>query len=126
MKRTHHCNELRPNHVGQTVTLAGWVHSKRDLGGVVLLDIRDREGRTQAGVDPQDVPADLGERAAGPHAEREVALTGRVRPRPEGTANPKTSPGQVQDDLDAVAPVFYNVFRWYQPRNGRYLTPDPM
>jgi len=96
MKRTHHCNELRPAHAGQTVTLSGWVHSRRDLGGVIFLDIRDREGRTQAVFDPSDLPAETFERAAALRSECVVSVTGRVRQRPAGTDNPKIETGQVE------------------------------
>jgi aspartyl-tRNA synthetase len=96
MKRTHHCNELRPAHVGQTVTLCGWVHSRRDLGGVVFIDVRDREGRTQTVFDPSDLPRDLFEQAAALRSECVIAVTGRVRHRPPGTDNPKIATGEVE------------------------------
>ncbi len=96
MKRTHHCNELRPAHVGQTVTLAGWVHSRRDLGGLIFIDIRDREGRTQTVFDPSALPADLFARAAGLRSECVINVTGVVRNRPGGTQNTKIATGEVE------------------------------
>jgi aspartyl-tRNA synthetase len=96
MKRTHHCNELRPAHIGQTVTLSGWVHSRRDLGGLIFLDIRDREGRTQSVFDPSDLPKEVFERASGLRSESVVSVTGKVRQRPEGTNNPKIPTGEVE------------------------------
>ncbi|MCP5515958.1 MAG: aspartate--tRNA ligase [Verrucomicrobiales bacterium] len=96
MKRTHHCNELRPDHLGRTVTLTGWVHSKRDLGGVIFIDIRDREGRTQTVFDPQEVPQELCDRAAALRSESVIEVTGLVRQRPDGTVNPKIPTGQVE------------------------------
>jgi aspartyl-tRNA synthetase len=96
MKRTHHCNELRPAHIGQTVTLAGWVHSRRDLGGLIFIDIRDREGRTQTVFDPSDLPKDLFERAAGLRSESVISVTGKVRQRPAGTNNAKIATGEVE------------------------------
>ncbi|HVR37166.1 MAG TPA: aspartate--tRNA ligase [Methylomirabilota bacterium] len=96
MKRTHHCNELRPAHIGQTITLCGWVHSRRDLGGVLFIDVRDREGRTQTVFDPSDLPRELFDSAASLHSESVVAVTGKVRQRPEGTNNPRIATGEVE------------------------------
>jgi aspartyl-tRNA synthetase len=96
MKRTHHCNELRPAHVGQTVTLMGWVHSRRDLGGLIFIDVRDREGRTQSVFDPSDLPKELFERAASLRSECVVSITGKVRQRPTGTNNSKIPTGEVE------------------------------
>src|SRR6185503_3932868 len=96
MKRTHHCNELRPEHIGQTATLAGWVHSRRDLGGVIFIDVRDREGRTQSVFDPSDLPAELFEQASKLRSECVISVTGKVRKRPEGTTNSKIATGEVE------------------------------
>ena len=96
MKRTHHCNELRPAHIGQTVTLSCWVHSRRDLGGLIFIDIRDREGRTQTVFDPSDLPKELFDRAAGLRSECVISVTGKVRHRPDGTNNSKIVTGEVE------------------------------
>src|SRR5436309_1311758 len=96
MTRTHHCNELRPAHVGQIVTLAGWVHSRRDLGGLIFIDVRDREGRTQTVFDPSDLPKETFDQAAALRSECVVLITGKVRPRPAGTTNPKIATGEVE------------------------------
>src|SRR5437588_2507821 len=96
MKRTHHCNELRTAHIGQTVTLDGWVPSRRDLGGLIFIDVRDREGRTQSVFDPSDLPKDIFERAAALRSECVISITGKVRPRPAGTNNSKIPTGEVE------------------------------
>jgi len=96
MKRTHHCNELGPAHIGQTVTLAGWVHSRRDLGGLIFIDVRDREGRTQTVFDPSDLPAGIFEQAAALRSECVVGITGKVSARPAGTNNPKIATGEIE------------------------------
>ncbi len=100
MKRTHHCNELRPAHAGQTVILDGWVHSRRDLGGLLFIDLRDREGRTQTMCDPTVLPPDVFDRASRIHSESVVRVTGRVRVRPEGTTNARILTGEVEVIVD--------------------------
>ena len=96
MKRTLHCNELRPEHIGQTVTLSGWVHSRRDLGGLIFIDIRDREGRTQTVFDPSDLTKELFDQAASLRSECVVSITGKVRQRPTGTNNAKIPTGEIE------------------------------
>jgi aspartyl-tRNA synthetase len=96
MKRTHHCNELRPAHIGREATLSGWVHSRRDLGGLIFIDIRDREGRTQTVFDPSDLPKELFDRAAALRSECVVSVSGKVRPRPDGTNNSKIATGEIE------------------------------
>jgi len=102
MKRTHHCNELRPSHIGQTVTLSGWVHSRRDLGGLIFIDIRDREGRTQTVFDPSDLPKELFERVASLRSECVVSVSGKVRQRPTGTNNSKIPTGEIEVAVSAL------------------------
>ena len=102
MKRTHHCNELRPAHIGQTVTLNGWVHSRRDLGGLIFIDVRDREGRTQTVFDPSDLTPELFANAAALRSECVISLTGKVRQRPAGTNNTKIPTGEVEVAVSAL------------------------
>jgi aspartyl-tRNA synthetase len=102
MKRTHHCNELRPAHIGQTVTLSGWVNSRRDLGGLIFIDIRDREGRTQTVFDPSVLTPELFAQAASLRSECVVSITGKVRQRPTGTNNPKIPTGEIEVAVAAL------------------------
>jgi aspartyl-tRNA synthetase len=93
--RTHHCNEIRPAHIGQSVTLAGWVNTIRDHHGVIFLDLRDREGITQVVFRPEE----NAEVAAASHKLRDedvLKVTGRVEARLAGTENPKLDTGAVE------------------------------
>jgi aspartyl-tRNA synthetase len=105
--RTHYCGQVNAGAVGQSVTVAGWVHRRRDHGGVIFIDLRDREGLLQVVFNPG-----AGEVfAAGEKLRSEfvVQVTGVVRPRPEGTVNPKLASGEVE--LVATKLVVLNAAR---------------
>lgn len=95
MYRTHTCGELRVSQAGQTVTLAGWVHRRRDHGGVAFIDLRDRYGLTQVVFNP-DLPKETLDLLADVRAEWVVQITGLVHPRPEGMANPNLPTGGIE------------------------------
>ncbi|MDA8435592.1 MAG: aspartate--tRNA ligase [Actinomycetales bacterium] len=108
MIRTHTAGSLRPEHVGQTVTLAGWVARRRDHGGVAFLDLRDASGIVQVVVRDPDVAHPL-------RAEFCIAVTGAVSARPEGNANPDLPTGEVEvvtthlEVLSVAAPLPFPV-----------------
>jgi len=95
MLRTHTCGQLRPDDMGQEVTLAGWVNRRRDHGGLIFIDLRDREGLTQVVFNP-DISASAHQVAAQVRAEYVLQITGTVHQRPEGMENPELSTGQVE------------------------------
>ena len=95
MLKSHSCGELRKTHVGQKVSLAGWVHRRRDHGGMVFIDLRDREGIVQAVFNPQ-VSQEACKVASSMRSEYVVAINGEVALRPEGTENPELSTGEIE------------------------------
>jgi len=92
--RTHYCGEVNEHLVGSTVSVAGWVHRRRDHGGVIFVDLRDRSGLLQIVFDP-DAAAVFTE-AERLRGEWVIRVTGQVRPRPDGTANANLASGQVE------------------------------
>jgi aspartyl-tRNA synthetase len=92
--RTHYCGQVNETLTGSTVTVAGWVHRRRDHGGVIFVDLRDREGLVQVVVDP-DAPAVFAE-AEKLRNEYVVRITGLVRARPEGTTNANLASGRIE------------------------------
>src|SRR5262245_41928261 len=92
--RSHYCSELGTALIGKTVTLAGWAHRRRDHGGVIFIDLRDRDGLAQVVCDPDRPEAfQLADRVRN---EFVLRVTGLVRARPAGTTNPNLKSGEVE------------------------------
>ena len=120
MLRTHHCGEISKNNIGKEVTLAGWVASERNLGGLIFMDVRDRYGKVQIVFEPEQ--EDIYSLAAKLRAEDVIQITGIVRQRPEESINKnlisgevevlverlnvlnkaKTTPFEIKDEIDVV------------------------
>lgn len=92
--RTHYCGQLNTNHLGKTVTLCGWAHRRRDHGGVIFIDLRDREGLAQVVCNPE--PAEMFKLAESVRNEYVLRITGKVRRRPEGSDNPSLASGEIE------------------------------
>mgnify|MGYP005840981937 CR=1 FL=1 len=101
MLKTHTCGELRTEHVGQTVTLAGWVNRRRDQGGLIFIDLRDRWGITQITIDQATAPQ-AHETAGEVRGEYVLQVRGRVRPRPAGTVNPDLATGEIEVEASTI------------------------
>jgi len=99
--RTHTCGELQATNIGQQVTLAGWVNRRRDHGGLVFLDIRDRYGITQVIADPEHSP-EAHRLASELRSEYVVQVSGKVVPRLAGTENPHLSTGAIEIAADEI------------------------
>jgi aspartyl-tRNA synthetase len=101
MFRTHHCNQLSKSDIGKTTTLAGWVHVRRDHGGVIFIDLRDREGITQVVFRPEE-NAEVTHQAHTLRSEDVISVFGKVAPRLPGTENAKLATGDIEVIADSL------------------------
>ena len=100
-KRTHYCGDISSADIGNEVCLMGWVQRRRDHGGLIFIDLRDREGIAQLALDPDRDP-EAHEKADKVRNEFVVAVKGKVSPRPEGTVNPKMKTGEVEVEVSEL------------------------
>ena len=96
MKRTHYCGSIRREHIGQAATLCGWVQNRRDMGGVIFLDVKDREGVAQVVCDLANLPQEDFHRAETVRLQSVVQISGELRLRDESTYNPRLATGEVE------------------------------
>ena len=96
MKRTHYCGAIRKEHMGQTATLCGWVQNRRDMGGVIFLDVKDREGVAQVVCNMQFLPTEDFHHAETLHMQSVIQVEGEIRHRDEETYNPRLATGEVE------------------------------
>ena len=101
MYKTHTCGELRPSHIGQQVALAGWIHRRRDHGGVTFIDLRDRWGLIQVVANPA-TSATAHQAAIDARSEWVVQVEGVVRRRPQGMENPSLATGEIEVEVQAL------------------------
>ena len=101
MIRTHRCGELTKAHVGQSVTLCGWVDGRRDHGGILFIDLRDRQGLTQIVFD-SDQQKSIHQIASQLRNEFVIKITGDVTPRPDDSINPELSTGAIEVRATAI------------------------
>ena len=94
MMRTHYCGDLNKTHIGETVTVCGWAHRRRDHGGVIFIDLRDREGIAQIVIDPDT--KETFTTAESIRNEFVLKVVCKVRSRPEGTVNLNIPTGEVE------------------------------
>ena len=102
MLKTISCGDVRAEHTGKTVTLAGWVHRRRDHGGLIFIDMRDREGIVQVVFNPDNAPDGVHSVAETLRNEWVVQVTGVVAARPEGTENPNIATGEIEVAAEQV------------------------
>ena len=107
MKRTHHCSQLRKNDVGQTVSLVGWIESIRDHGGILFIDLRDREGLTQVKANPNSNDDNFNATVNRLKDESVIGISGEVEARSEENVNPDLPTGEIEVEVSEI--IVHNI-----------------